>query len=397
MSGRLITALVVLVAIMLGPHCANGQQGPVAPGSDEPVTLQRAFPNLTFTRPVDLQHPGDGTERLFVLEQRGVIRVFNNDPAVTEAGTFLDIEDRVNDQGNEEGLLGLAFHPEFENNGFFYVDYTAQNPRRTVIARYRVNPQNPNLADNNSETVILEIPQPYGNHNGGQIAFGPDGFLYISMGDGGSGGDPQGHGQNTSTLLGNILRIDVDNPSGGMAYGIPSDNPYVGNTSGARPEIYASGLRNAWRFSFDPETGRLWAADVGQNAYEEVNIIEKGGNYGWNIMEATHCFEPETGCNRQGLTLPVWEYPRGEGVSVTGGYVYRGQRVPALEGRYIVGDFASGKIWALTYNGSGMATAEELMDTELTISSFGVDRNNELYVLAFDGNIYRFAAGNGTP
>lgn len=394
MPGRFFSTAVLLLAIVFGPHCAQGQEAPVQEG---PIRLAPAFPNLSFTRPVDLQHPGDGSNRLFVIEQAGVIRVFENDAATSEAGVFLDIQERVNDRGNEEGLLGLAFHPDYEQNGFFYVDYTAADPRRTVIARYRADPQNANLADPNSETVLLEIPQPYANHNGGQIAFGPDGFLYIAMGDGGSGGDPQDHGQNPATLLGALLRIDVDNPSEGRPYGIPSDNPFVNGASGARPEIYAYGLRNPWRFSFDSETGRLWAADVGQNAYEEVSIIENGENYGWDVMEASHCFEPEENCDRSGLVLPIWEYGREDGVSITGGYVYRGPTMEELRGRYVVADYATGKIWALDYSGSGLATAEELMDTNLGISSFGVDADNELYVLAFDGQIYRFASGNGTP
>lgn len=360
------------------------------------LTLEPAFPSLEFTRPVDLQHPGDGTNRLFLVEQAGIIHMFENRPDVIETGVFLDIRDRVNDQGNEEGLLGLAFHPDFEDNGYFYVDYTAASPRRSVIARYRVDPGDPNRADPGSETVLLEVAQPFSNHNGGQIAFGPDGFLYIALGDGGSGGDPQGHGQNLATLLGSILRIDVDNPSEGRQYGIPSDNPFVDGAGGARPEIYAFGLRNPWRFSFDPATNRLWAADVGQNRFEEVDVIQKGLNYGWNIMEGNHCFEPEEGCDRTGLTLPVWEYGRDEGSSITGGYVYRGSRAPQLEGRYLVADFSTGRVWALRYEGGPTAESELLMDTNLNISSFGVDENGEQYVLAFDGSIYHFSPTDGS-
>lgn len=352
--------------------------------------LESAFPHLRFTRPVDLQHPGDGTDRVFVVEQPGVIKVFENTAAVSTAKVFLDIQDRVNDSGEEEGLLGLAFHPNYENNGYFYVDYTAANPRRTVVARYTVSRTEPDQADKNSELVLLEISQPFSNHNGGQIAFGPDGYLYIAMGDGGSGGDPYGNGQNLKTLLGKILRIDVDNPAAGRYYGIPSDNPFVNNTSGYKEEIYAYGLRNPWRFSFDPVTGWLWAADVGQNRIEEVDIIEKGKNYGWNIMEGSDCYNPPSGCNMTGLVKPIWEYNHDVGNSITGGYVYRGMTVPQLVGTYICADYISGRIWSLHYDGINPVVNTELLDTRLFISSFGIDKNNELYLCAFDGKIYRF-------
>jgi len=379
---RIQSLLFCLLALLWTTGCSMGS-------AQAQVEIEVAFPGLPFTRPVDLQHAGDGTDRLFVVEQAGRIIVFANDASVTALSTFLDIRDRVDDGGNEEGLLGLAFHPDFADNGFFFVDYTASNPDRTVIARYQVDPNDANRADPNSEVVLLEIGQPFSNHNGGQVAFGPDGFLYIALGDGGSGGDPQGNGQNRRTLLGAILRIDVDNPSGGRAYGIPSDNPFAGNTDGFREEIYAYGLRNPWRFSFDRETGRLWAGDVGQGSYEEVDLIENGGNYGWDTMEGRHCFEPSSGCNQEGLTLPVWEYGRSQGVSITGGYVYRGTSVPELRGQYIYADFGSGRIWALDYDGQ-QAQNSELIDTSFGIASFGVDQNNELYICAFDGRIYRF-------
>jgi glucose/arabinose dehydrogenase len=355
--------------------------------SQSQFQLQNAFPNLTFSRPVDLQHPGDGTDRLFVVEQAGVIRVFDNNAGATVAPIFLDIRSRVNDSGNEEGLLGLAFHPDYKNNGFFYVNYTANPPRRTVIARYRVT-SNPNQADPNSELIVLQFDQPFSNHNGGQLAFGPDGYLYIATGDGGSGGDPNNNGQSLQTLLGKILRLDVNNPSGGRNYGIPFDNPFVG--TGNREEIFAYGLRNPWRFSFDPVTKWLWAGDVGQNRLEEIDIIEKGKNYGWRIMEGNLCFNPSSGCNMTGLVKPIWEYGRSLGISVTGGHVYRGSSVPALVGAYIYGDFGSGRIWALRYDGVNPPANTELMDTNLGISSFGVDKNFELYICAFDSRIYRF-------
>ncbi|MCH8246254.1 MAG: PQQ-dependent sugar dehydrogenase [Bacteroidetes bacterium] len=358
--------------------------------------IEVAFANLRFTRPVDLQHAGDGSGRLFVVEQAGVIQVFANDPSVASASVFLDIEDRVDDRDNEEGLLGLAFHPDFANNGFFYVDYTASNPSRTVIARYQVDPNDPNRADRNSEVIVLETGQPAGNHNGGQIAFGPDDFLYIALGDGGGSDDMFGNGQNRSTLLGTILRIDVDNSFNDRNYGIPADNPFVGGTQGFREEIYAYGLRNPWRFSFDPVTDLLWTGDVGQNSFEEIDIVENGGNYGWNTMEGFHCFSPSSGCNQSGLVLPVVEYGRSEGRSVTGGFVYRGPGVPELIGQYIYGDFLSGRIWALEYDGQQVVQNTELLNTSLGIASFGVDENNELYICAFDGRIHRFVPTSST-
>jgi glucose/arabinose dehydrogenase len=357
--------------------------------------LEAAFPKLSFTRPVDLQNPGDGTDRIFVVEQAGIIKVFDNVSTVNSAKVFLDIRDRVNDPsdggGNEEGLLGLAFHPNYENNGYFYVNYTAANPRRTVIARYQVSANDANQANKNSELILLTFDQPYSNHNGGQLAFGPnDGYLYIATGDGGAGGDPQGNGQNRRTLLGKILRIDVNNPTGGRNYGIPSDNPYFSNTEGFREEIYAYGLRNPWRFCFDPVTGWLWAADVGQGRREEVDIIDKGQNYGWNLMEGNLCYPSGDPCNIPGLVNPILDYNRNLGVSITGGYVYRGKKVPELVGAYIYADYGSGRIWALSYDGVNPAVNTPLLDTTLPITSFGVDKNNELYICAFDSKIYQF-------
>jgi len=352
--------------------------------------IENAFPNLSFTRPVDLQHAGDGSERLFVVEQEGRILVFDNDPAVSGTKLFLDIRPRIDTRGNEEGLLGLAFHPEYASNGYFYVNYTATNPDRTVISRFEVSENDPDAADAGSETVLLEFAQPYSNHNGGQVAFGPDGYLYIATGDGGSGGDPQNNAQNRSNLLGKILRIDVDNPEAGKEYGIPGDNPFAGNTEGYAEEIYAWGLRNPWRFSFDTETGRLWTGDVGQNRFEEVDIIENGKNYGWRIMEGFSCFNPSSGCDQTGLTLPVIEYGRDQGASITGGYVYRGSSVPELQGKYIYADFVTGRIWGLTYNGPGDVDNELLLSSNQNIASFGTDADNELYICTFGGSIFRF-------
>jgi glucose/arabinose dehydrogenase len=378
--------LIVCLFPFIMNSCSNAQS-----------ELKVAFPSLSFTRPLDLEYPGDRTNRLFVVEQSGVIWVFQNDSNVTQKNIFLDIQDRVNDSGNEQGLLGLAFHPDYENNGYFYVNYTASNPNRTEISRFSVSAPNPDSADKNSEFHILSYNQPYSNHNGGKVAFGPaDGYLYIGVGDGGSGGDPQCNAQNLLTLLGSILRIDVNTSVGSQHYGIPPDNPFAGNAQGYREEIYAYGLRNPWRFSFDPVTNWLWVGDVGQNTYEEVDVVSKGGNYGWNIFEGFHCYTNAPSCQTQscsdttGLKMPIWEYTHSVGISITGGYVYRGPGVPELNGKYIYADYGSGRIWSLEYDGVNPATNTLLMDTNLLISSFGADQNQELYICAFDGKIYRF-------
>ena len=360
-------------------------------------TAVNAFPNLSFDDPVGIHHAGDGSNRIFVVEQEGRIKVFDNNPDVSSAEMFLNITSIVDQDGGytEEGLLGLAFHPNYIENGYFYVNYTEHNPRRNVIARYSVSDNNPNEADYGSSEIILEVNQPYTNHNGGQMEFGPDdGYLYISFGDGGSAGDPLGHGQNLSTLLGSLIRIDVDNPSGGLNYGIPSDNPFIAPMN-ARDEIYAYGLRNMWRFSFDLETGFLWGADVGQYEYEEVNIIESGGNYGWNIMEGTSCYESQN-CDSEGLEPPVWEYELYvNGVcSITGGYVYRGTNLWGLVGKYIYGDWCTGDIWALQYSDSGDHVNEDILDSDINITSFGVDQNNELFFCGGD-YIYKLKSSLG--
>lgn len=354
-------------------------------------TVVDAFPNLDFNRPLNIQHAGDSSDRLFVVEQSGVISVFPNDPDVEEADIFLNIQDRVTDASNEEGLLGLAFHPDYETNGYFYVNYTATNPDRTVISRFSVNESDENSADAASETVLLTYNQPYGNHNGGHLTFGPDGYLYIAAGDGGSAGDPENNGQDRGTLLGSILRIDVDTQENGNDYGIPDDNPFAGNEEDYREEIYAFGLRNPWRFSFDAETEQLWAGDVGQNSMEEVDLIESGLNYGWNIMEGTMCYPSGTDCSQEGLELPVYTYDHSRGdQSITGGYVYRGSDIPELTGYYVYADFISGRIWALDTSDLENPDNTEIYHADFNISSFGVDQNNELYLTAFDGKIYRF-------
>ncbi|QQS37601.1 MAG: PQQ-dependent sugar dehydrogenase [Ignavibacteriales bacterium] len=351
--------------------------------------LQDAFPNLTFTNAVDFQNAGDGTDRIFIVEQAGVIRVFQNNPNATTTKVFLDITDRVS-SGGEMGLLGLAFHPDYENNGYFYVNYTTSSPRNTKVSRFQVT-SNPDSADKNTELNLMTISQPYSNHNGGQTSFGPDGYLYIAMGDGGSGGDPDNYGQNKAAWLGKILRIDVNSTQGVLNYAIPPTNPFAGNTQGFKEEIYAVGMRNPWRFSFDSETGWLWTGDVGQNAYEEIDVIELGKNYGWRCYEGNAPYNT-AGCNEI-YTSPIWVYPRSEGYSVTGGFVYRGPNVPGLYGKYIYADYGSRKVWSIEYDGINPAVNTLLLTASASPVSFGVDQNNELYVCAFSGSndrIYKF-------
>jgi len=356
------------------------------------IQINEAFPNLYFTKPIDLQYPPDGSNRLFVVAQHGYIYVFENDPLVTNKTLFLDISDRIVFEG-ERGLLGMAFHPEYENNGYFFVNYTAPGPLRTVVSRFQITSNNPDEADEESEFVIIEINQPFENHNGGQIVFGPDGNLYIGMGDGGAGGDPYGHGQNLYTLHGSILRIDVDNPGGELNYGIPDDNPFVGTSY--RAEIYAYGLRNPWRFSFDPITNFCWIADVGQDLYEEIDLLEVGGNYGWDIMEGANCYDPAVGCDTAGLILPFYEYSHDVGESITGGFVYRGSLLPELYGKYIFADFEYGDVWSLGYEEGNPLEVSTLGDLgSYSVTSFGVDQHNELYICSFDGMIYKFVQTN---
>jgi glucose/arabinose dehydrogenase len=374
--------------------CLSDETDDMLPPNLNDEAVFEAFPKLTFNRPVDFQHAGDQSDRVFIVEQPGVIHVFQNDESVSETTEFLDIRGQVDDSGNEMGLLGLAFHPDYESNGYLYVNYTASSPDRIIISRFSVSDDNPDQADPDSEVEILTYDQPYSNHNGGQIGFGPDDYLYIASGDGGSGGDPHGHGQNRSTLLGAILRIDVDVQENGNNYGIPGDNPFLNNEEGYREEIFAWGLRNPWRFSFDEATGNLWAADVGQNRIESIYIVENGLNYGWNIVEGSSCFEPSTGCETDGLEMPIYEYNQDQGDrSITGGYVYNGSDLPELTGLYIYADYISGRIWALEHSDLDNPVNTELIRADFSISSFGTDQHNELYICGFDGKIYRFGEG----
>jgi glucose/arabinose dehydrogenase len=402
-GGRGLAAAMIAAACGLGPHAA-AQSGAAEESTAEAlpsIVYEPAFPKLSFIRPVQITHAPDGTNRFFVVEQPGRIRVFEADRTTERAGVFLDIKDGVFDRHNEEGLLSLAFHPEYASNGAFFVYYTAKEPRRGVIARFTVDPEDPNRADPASMSVVLEVEQPYGNHNGSTLLFGPDGYLYASLGDGGAANDPHDHGQNLSTLLGTIIRIDVDRTEGDTAYAVPADNPFVGET-GVRPEIWAYGLRNVWRMSFDRKTGDLWAGDVGQVRWEEIDIIRKGGNYGWRIREGFHPFRE--GESTRPLLDPVVDYGRQYGMSVTGGYVYRGQRHPRLQGVYLYADYVSGRVWGLRQrDGKAIANREVLAESSRRhVSSFGEGPDGELYVTTFEkldrrggrGRVFRIGVGN---
>ena len=348
-----------------------------------------------FTHPVQVTHAGD--DRLFVVEQPGRIKIIEDGSVLPTP--FLDISALTEDSG-EQGLLGLAFHPDYAANGYFYVDYTRADNGDTVIARYTVSSGDPNRADPDSATTLLTIGQPYGNHNGGQVAFNPieaaqgKNYLYIGLGDGGSGGDPEENGQDPAALLGSILRIDVD---GGPPYGIPPDNPYV--DGGGRDEIWAIGLRNPWRFSFDRENGDLYIGDVGQNEWEEISFQDAttpgGVNFGWDCMEGTHTYEWTAGCDDADLTGPIAEYGHDVGRSVTGGFVYRGSRYPALQGRYFYADYVTGRLWSLTKTDSGFTTPELELETGLNVSAFGEDSAGELYVVDRGGAVRRL--GSSVP
>jgi glucose/arabinose dehydrogenase len=351
------------------------------------ITLEPVFSG--FKRPVYVAHAGDPS-RLFVVEKMG--RIWLIEDGQSQQALFLDISDRVGSTGSEQGLFSVAFPPDFATSGAFYVDYTDRRGD-TVIARYRVLAEHPHQGDPASEQILLQIDQPAENHNGGQLQFGPDGYLYIGMGDGGRAGDPWGNAQNLNVLLGKLLRIDVTTSE---TYTIPPNNPFIGQ-SAARPEIWALGLRNPWRFSFDRATGDLFIADVGQNKYEEVDFqpanSSGGENYGWDRMEGTHCFEPATDCNPGGLVLPIAEYDHSLGCSITGGYVYRGTRYPQLVGIYLFGDYCSGRIWGLRREPSGEWRMELLLESQVQISSFGEDAAGEIYVVGYnDGAIYHVVA-----
>ncbi len=368
------------------------------------VTTEPAFPKLAWTgwddgsesgranplRPILLTHAGDGSNRNFVAVQQGTIHAFDNSDDATKTKVFLDITKKVRylDRQNEEGLLGLAFHPKYKQNGEFFVFYTDVTAKgRNIISRFRVKKDNPDEADPASEEILLRIEKPYWNHDGGTIVFGPDGMLYITHGDGGLGNDPHGNGQNLKTMLGKVLRIDVDRKSDGKPYSIPADNPFA-KSRDALPEIYAYGIRNIWRMAFDKPTGRLWAGDVGQNIYEEINIIQPGANYGWSIRESLHPFGKNGVGPRKDLREPIWEYHHDLGKSITGGFVYRGKQVPVLQGKYLYADYVSQKIWTLTYDDAkGRVTGNQpITNPNVAVMSFGEDQNGEAYIMGVSPN-----------
>ena len=384
----LLTAALVL-ALCLQQATPEPKTAPDASKQPVPrIRVTRMFPSLQLRRPVQaLQAPGD-TRSLFVLEQAGrIVRLDLQDAGVTEAPAWMDIREQVNDRGNEEGLLSMAFHPRYAENGHFFLYYTASSPRRSELTRFTVD-RATGRPDLRSAKVLLEIPQPYSNHNGGTVLFGPDGMLYLSVGDGGAANDPHNHGQNPATLLGTVVRIDVDRADGDRPYAVPADNPFVGNPKAA-PEVWAYGLRNVWRMSFDRATGRLWGGDVGQNAWEEIDIIERGGNYGWNVREGRHDFAPaRAGAFGRDFIEPVAEYGHADGVSVTGGFVYRGTRLPTLVGVYLYADYAFGTIWGIRCGDAGCGDPRVVWrrgGAAQMWSSFGELHDGELVLCAFDG------------
>ncbi len=399
LSARIFRSFAVAfysVAFAYSAHAAP----PAAPAKLS-IQTERAFPNLRIRRPIVLTNAADGSDRVFVAEQQGVVRFFANDQNVKNTTVFLDIESRVEykDKENEEGLLGLAFHPDYKKNGEFFIYYTTTDtPQTSVISRFRISKDDPNKADPASEEELLRIKQPFWNHNGGTIVFGPDGYLYIALGDGGKANDPFDNAQNLGTLLGSVLRIDVNHKSDGKNYAIPKDNPFVGR-KGARPEIWAYGLRNIWRMSFDRQTGELWAGDVGQNLWEEIDILVSGGNYGWNIREGKNPFGPKGAGPHKNLIEPIWEFHHAvDGKSITGGGVYRGKKLPELQGAYLYADYVSGRVWALQYDRKEkVVLGNHLLKPGASVSvknmpviTFGEDEAGEVYFTDAFGMIYRF-------
>ena len=349
-------------------------------------------------RPLVITGAGDGSNRLFVATQHGTVHVWDNNPQAEKAPLFLDIRNKVApfESKDEEGFLGLAFHPQFAKNGEFFVYYTEKyakpSERQSIVSRFRVSKTDPNLADLDSEEVLLRVPQPYWNHNGGTLVFGPDGFLYIVLGDGGAAHDPKMHSQNLQTLLGTILRIDVDRSEKKLPYAIPADNPFVGHGPKARGEIWAYGLRNVWRLTFDRKTGIAWGADVGQDEWEEINIIRRGGNYGWNLREGKHSFGPGGSDVSPNYIEPIWDYNHKIGKSITGGHVYRGKSAPLLTGGYLYADYVSGRIWALWYDTESekVVANRPIRTSGPPIITFGEDDQGEQYYSTPTGVIYKF-------
>ncbi|MFN0073829.1 MAG: PQQ-dependent sugar dehydrogenase [Chloroflexota bacterium] len=395
----LVTSLIMACGVLPG----NARARPSAQGSTISVptgatgTLAGISVSLApFARglrqPVFMTHAGDGSGRVFVVERAGMIRVIQSGQILTTP--FLNVRDLITTSGSEQGLLGLAFHPGYAQNGQFFIYYTANDGANTV-ARYYVS-ADPNMADPGSASLLMAIPDSRSNHNGGMLAFGPDGYLYFGTGDGGGAGDPDRNGQNSQALLGKLHRIDVNGADPGLPYAIPPSNPFAAR-GGSGGQVWAYGLRNPWRFSFDRFTGEMYIADVGQGDYEEIHLQPAGSsggeNYGWNIMEGAHCYPMNARCSQDGLVAPIAEYSHADGdCSVTGGYVYRGTQSPSLQGAYLFGDFCSGRVWMIRRDASGSWTAELLIDTDHQISSFGEDEAGEVYLLALSGSIFRVVA-----
>jgi glucose/arabinose dehydrogenase len=356
-----------------------------------------AFTSAQVDRPIIVTHAGDGSGRIFIVSQKGKIYSLAGNEPNAEPKLFFDLTSKVRylDNQNEEGFLGFAFHPKFKDNGQFFAYYTTKNATHTsIISRFTASKET-GTADLTSEQEVLRVPQPYWNHNGGTLAFGPDGYLYVGLGDGGAGNDPHGHAQDPSTLLGKILRLDVDRAGGGLKYGIPKDNPLVGQ-AGARGEIFACGFRNIWRMSFDRQGGQFWVADVGQDIWEEINIVTKGGNYGWNAREARHKFRANGSGPKAEYVEPIWEYHHDIGKSVTGGFVYRGKQVPELNGLYVYADYVTGRIWGLKYDEAKkqVVANRPINGNTQSVMSFGEDEQGEIYFTTPSGQMFKFAAGN---
>jgi glucose/arabinose dehydrogenase len=380
---RRLRAALLAAALLAGATAGSGAAVPEPPS----VTVVQYQPQLEFELPLYVGNAADGTHRLFVLEQDGCMWAIHQPSGrKTLALNLSDVVHHPHQGYTEEGLLAAAFHPRFATHPMVYLWYCLSDPRRTVLSAFRMDPDHPDQVLKGSEQRLLEVAQPFPNHKGATLMFGPDGYLYVSLGDGGGAGDPHGNAQNLGALLGKILRLDVDHSGPATPYAIPSDNPFVGQ-DGARGEIWAYGLRNVWRMSFDRQNGELWAGDVGQDKWEEIDIITRGGNYGWNIREGSHPFRGE---QVGGLIDPIFDYGHDVGRCVIGGYVYRGKAYPALRGWYLYGDFANGKIWALKRDEHGLlACNQEVADLHVNITSFGEDEEGELYATVFDGHLYR--------
>ena len=390
-------AFSIIIAVSICSF-ANAQNNKEKKSASLAVKTKQVFKNLEINRPVLIENAGDGSKRLFIASQLGKIFMIDATQSEPEPQLFMDIEDRViyRDRKNEEGLLGLAFDPNFKTNQTFYVYYSTKSESQTsIISRFKAKD---GKGDPGSEEQIMKIKQPFWNHNGGTILFGPKGYLYVGLGDGGAANDPQGNGQNLKTLLGSILRIDVNKKDEGKAYAIPADNPFV-DKENARPEIYAYGLRNIWRMAFDSKTDLLYGADVGQNIWEEINIIESGGNYGWNVREAKHKFGPNGQEASDKFIEPIWEYHHSIGKSITGGHVYRGKNVPALDGVYLFADYVSGFVWGIKYDQTKKKVTDHYTisgphrtsDTEAApIITFGQDEAGEVYFSDVFGRFFTF-------